>query len=77
MRVRKRRAGDYDVGKSGSANAGQTEERGWHIFDQGRAPRNYLKWDQHLHAGAADAAMISTTADISAGAGAQCVHCYL
>ena len=25
---------DYDVGKSGSANAGQTEERGWHIFDQ-------------------------------------------
>ena len=35
MRVRrKRRAGDYDVGKSGSANAGQTEERGWHIFDQ-------------------------------------------
>ena len=28
MRVRrKRRAGDYDVGKSGSANAGQTEEK--------------------------------------------------
>ena len=25
---------DYDVGKSGSANVGQTEERGWHIFDQ-------------------------------------------
>ena len=62
MRVRKRRAGDYDVGKSGSANAGQTEERGWHIFRQGRAPRNYLKWDQH----SPDAAVISPTADISA-----------
>ena len=67
MRVRKRRAGDYDVGKSGSANAGQTEERGWHIFSQGRAPRNYLKWDQHSpDAGAADAVVISPAADISA-----------
>ena len=27
VRRRKRRAGDYDVGKSGSANAGQTEEK--------------------------------------------------
>ena len=25
---------DYDVRKSGSVNVGQTEERGWHIFDQ-------------------------------------------